>query len=122
MAIETKRRPLVYRFFVGPWSGTELGLKKMSVISLILESLRWAMQGRFPDLQNPTAPGVSEWARLFYVAQLAFFCAASSAAGSHVIDAVKNRSPKNVNIIGMVLYLAWWIEVLLAGGYLTHLG
>lgn len=121
MDIEMNRRPLVYRFFTGPWFLTELGLKRMSVISLALESVRWALQGRFPELVHPTAPGVPEWARLFYVVQMVFFIAASLAAAGHVIDAIRARNWRNLNVVGWVLYLAWWVEIGWVGGYLSGL-
>jgi hypothetical protein len=101
---------------------TELGLKRMSLISLVLESVRWALEERFPELLHPTAPDMPGWTKLFYVAQIIFFVAASCAAGGHVIDAIRTRNWKNLNPIGFFLYVAWWIEVGLAGGYLSHLG
>jgi hypothetical protein len=121
MDIEMNRRPLVYRFFTGPWSLTELGLKRMSIISLALESLRWALQGRFPDLMRPTVPSVPEWVKLFYVAQLVIFAAASLAAAGHIIDGIRMRNWRSLNVVGWVLYLAWWVEIGWVGGYLSGL-
>lgn len=121
MDVDANKRPLVYRFMTGPWSPTELGLKRMSIISLALESARWALQRRFPEVLRPAATGAPEWAKVFYVVQIIFFVAASSAAGGHVIDAIRTRNLKNLNLIGLLLYLAWWIEIGLAGGYLGHL-
>jgi hypothetical protein len=120
--IDINKKPLVYRLFTGPWSLTELGLKRMSGISIALESVRWAVQGRFPELLHPTVPGAPGWIRLFFVAQMIFFVAASCAAGGHIIDAIRTRNWKNLNLIGLNLYLAWWIEIGVAGGYLVHLG
>lgn len=123
MNTETNRRPLISRVFGGSWSPTEFGLKKMAVAALLLESVRWALQGRFPELLHPAAPNASEWAKVFYLAQIVFFVAASCAAAGHVIDAIRTRNWKNLNLFGLVLYLAWWIEIGLAGGYLLpHLG
>jgi hypothetical protein len=112
-----KRRPL-YKLFIGPWSLTELGLKRMSILSILLESVRYLLQGRYPDLLHPAAPGTPGWARLFYVAQIIFFLAATGAAGGHVIDAIRTRNWKNLNPVGFALYLAWWMEVVWANGYL----
>jgi hypothetical protein len=91
----------------------------MSIISIVLESVRWALQGRFPELLHPVAPGAPEWTRFFYVAQMIFFCAASIAAGSHIIDAIRTRNLKNLNLLGFAFYIAWWIEIGWAGGYLS---
>ena len=121
MDIDTNKQPLIYRVFRGSWSPTEFGLKKMSVIALVLETVRWALQGRFPALLHPAAPGAPEWIRLFAVVQMIFFVAASCAAGGHIIEAIRTRNLKNLNAIGLVLYLAWWVEVGLAGGYLGRL-
>lgn len=93
----------------------------MSLTSLALESVRWALQERFPALMHPAAPDVPQWVRLFYVAQIIFFAAATGAAGGHVIDAVRMRNWKRLNVVGMILYLALWIELGRAGGYLGHL-
>jgi hypothetical protein len=118
---ETSRKPLIYRMFAGSWNPTEFGQKKMAVASLILESVRWALQGRYPELVHPTAPGVPEWTRLFYAIQMIFFFAATVAAGCHVIDAIRLRSRKHLNAIGLVLYLALWLEVGWANGYVSGL-
>ena len=93
----------------------------MSLASLALESVRWALQERFPALMHPAAPDVPQWVRLFYVAQIIFFTAATCAAGGHVVDAIRMRNWKRLNVVGMILYLALWIEVGWAGGYLGHL-
>jgi hypothetical protein len=118
---DASKQPLIYRVFRGSWSLTELGLKKMSVIALILETIRWALQGRFPDLLHPTSPDAGEWIRVFAVVQMIFFVAATIAAGGHIVEAIRTRNVKNLNTIGLVLYLAWWVEIGLAGGYVGHL-
>jgi hypothetical protein len=51
------------------------------------------------------------------VIQIIFFLAATGAASGHFIDAIKTRSLENLNLLGIVLYLACWIEVGWAGGY-----
>jgi hypothetical protein len=117
---DASKQPLIYRVFRGSWSPTEFGLKKMSVIALVLETIRWALQGRFPDLLHPTAPEAGEWIKVFAVVQMIFFAAATSAAGGHIIEAIRARNLKNLNVIGLLLYLAWWVEIGLAGGYLGH--
>jgi hypothetical protein len=121
MAVEMSRRPLIYRMFAGSWSPTEFGLKKMAVISLILESVRWALEGRFPGLIHPDATGAPEWIKLYGVVQVVFFAAASCAAGSHIIDVIRTRNWRNLNVVGWVLYLAWWVEIGWVGGYLSGL-
>jgi hypothetical protein len=79
--------------------------------------MRWALQGRFPQLLHPAAPGVPVWIRVFYVAQVIFFIAASIAAVDNMIDAIKTRRWKELNTIGLLFYLALWIELNWAGGY-----
>lgn len=93
----------------------------MSIISLALESVRWSLQGKFPQLLHPTAPGMPTWTRVFYVIQIIFFLAASGAASGHIINATKTRSWKNLNLFGLALYLAWWLEIAWAGGYIRGL-
>ena len=93
----------------------------MAVVSLILESVRWVLQGKFPALKHPAAPTAPEWIRLYYVIQYVFFGAASCAAGSNVINAVRTRDWRRIEVVGWLLYLAWWLEVFWAGGYFSNL-
>jgi hypothetical protein len=115
------KKPLIYRMLVpkGTWSLTELGLKKMALASLVLESVRWALQGRFPLLLDPS-PGAPAWARILFAAGLLAWLLATLAAGGHIIDAIRLRDWKKLNLIGLALYLAWWIEVGLAEGHLLR--
>lgn len=69
VAADENKRSRVYRADTGPWSLTELRLTMTSIISLALESVRWALQGRFPALLHPASSGAPEGARLFYVAE-----------------------------------------------------
>ena len=103
----------------GPWSLTKLGLTRMSTISIILEAVRWGLQTKFPALLHPVANGAPYWTRAFFAVQTVFWLAASGAAGGHLVDAIKTRSWKNLNLLGIALYLAWWVETGCAGGYLT---
>ena len=95
---------------------TKLGLRRMALISLALESVRWPLQGPFPELRHPAAPGVPGWIRFYYLVQMIFFAAASLAAGGQVIDAARTRNWKQLDFAGMILYLVWWVEVSLARG------
>lgn len=64
------KRPLIY----GRWSLEAFGinLKRMAAVSLILESARWALQGKFPALKHPAAPSAPEWIRLITLFSMSF--------------------------------------------------
>ena len=66
-------------------------------------------------------PGGPAWAELILAVQLLLFMGATCAAAGHVINAVQRRSWTELNVVGIVLYAAWWIELLIAGGYLGGL-
>ena len=93
----------------------------MSLMSLVLESVRWSLQRRFPDFLHPAISGEPEWVRVFYVAQLIFFAAATIAAGAQINGAIRSRNWKGLQVVGFALYLAWWLEVAWASGYLGGL-
>ncbi len=96
-----------------------IALKTTAIISLLLESMRWILQGRFPELLHPAAPGSPAWSRLFYIVQLVFFGAASYAAGAHIIQTISTRDWKKLDHFGLALYFVWWLEVLWVGRYLV---
>jgi hypothetical protein len=92
-------------------------LKITVVVAIVLESIRWALQGRYPELRHPAAPGVAEWIRLFYGAQVVTFAGASIATAFNIIDAAKMRSWRSLDLVALALYLAWWVEIALANGH-----
>jgi hypothetical protein len=72
MGAEMKGAPLLS---YGSWTLRGLGLKRMAAGGIVIESARWALQGRFPALAHTGAAGAPGWVHLFYAAELFFFWA-----------------------------------------------
>jgi hypothetical protein len=110
------------KYLMNLWQLTKLGLKRIAAGGLVLESARWVLRGRFPELLRGNAPGLPEWIRIFWAADLALFLSASLLALCHIICAIAGRNWKYLNPIGILLCIALWIEAGFVTGRFHILG
>jgi len=100
-------------FTLRPWSSSEIPLRRFAAISLAAALLRAVLELRFPALVHPVSPGAPLWAGWFMVVEGFLFAITTAAVGGNVIDAIRARRWRQLDTVGVALYLAWWAVVAL---------
>jgi len=78
----------------------------VATVSLALEVIRWALVGRFPELRNLDVSGKPGWVDLFAIALMVLFGVTGVAVLGHITVAARTRNWRDLNPIGMILFVA----------------
>ena len=88
---------------------TQIGLKRVSLIGMLLDLIHLALQPHFPDLSPHYRLYRSMWARLFMLSEYFCLMMAFIVGLSNIVKAASTRNPRDANLPGLILFMIFFV-------------